>query len=684
MLTDADINDFWERVFDLPDSQIAMIEDLYPEARALHITFEQINEMDPAIASILLEHPDTIIGPGKKILEERTHKNDLNIRISDLPDDARADISKLRVEHIGRLISVNGLVRKSSPVRPNIRVAVFKCLRCPARLSVLQDSQHLTEPLECYKDQEGCGRTVGSTRFKLLPEECYTVDLQRIELQENPEGLRGGTQPGRLPVILSHEITGTIQPGMRVTINGILRMRPDNDHERSTLNILELEANSFRLDDGDIDERKLTEDELEEIRVMSSDPELLDNMIRSIAPGIHGFTVEKEALLYQLLGGVPKTLDDGQRLRGDIHILLVGDPGVAKSQLLHYMANLAPRGVYASGKSSSAAGLTAAAVKDDFGEGRWMLEAGALVQADRGLAAVDELDKMNDKDRSALHEAMESQIVSVAKAGITATLQCRCSLLGGANPSLGRFDIYEPIAGQIDLPPTLLSRFDLIFAIFDHPEPKQDQAIAEHICRGHSRAGALQHIDDEMARDILHDTMDIRPIYDRDKIRRYVVHARAQSPILTPEAYQLIVDHYLKIRALGAGENSTVPITPRQLEAFIRLSEASAKLHLSKYVRKEDVERAIVIVQYYLAKVTLDEAGRPDIDKLMSGTGKSERDKIKHVLSAIRKGITARDDLLAEARQDGIAESETERIIQELLRAGRIYEPKFDNYQVLT
>jgi len=680
----TDVEDFWERMFDARYEQLAMITDLYPEVRSLNITFDEINEMDTATASVLLEHPDRILGPGKKMLEDRTHKADLNIRISELPDDAREDISKLRVEHIGRFISVSGLVRKSTPVRPNIKIAVFKCLRCPAKVSVVQDSYRLTEPLECYKEQEGCGRTVGSTKFTLVPEECYTVDNQKIELQENPEGLRGGTQPGRLPVILSHEITGVIQPGMRVTINGILRMRPDNDRERSTINTLELEANSFQLNDGDIDNRKLTEDELEEIRAMSSDPELLSNMIRSIAPGIHGFETEKEALLYQLLGGVPKMLDDGQKLRGDIHILLVGDPGVAKSQLLHYMANLAPRGVYASGKSSSAAGLTAAAVKDDFGEGRWMLEAGALVQADRGLAAVDELDKMNDKDRSSMHEAMESQTVSVAKAGITATLQCRCSLLGGANPALGRFDVYAPIAGQIELPPTLLSRFDLIFAIFDQVDEEKDQAIAEHICRGHSRAGALKHMDDERARNIIDSTMDIKPFYDRDRIRRYIVHARAQSPILPPESYQLIVEHYLKIRALGKGDNATVPITPRQLEAFIRLSEASAKLHLSKYVERRDVERAVEIVQYYLRNITLDEEGRPDIDKLMSGVGKNERDRVRRILSIIRNGITSRADLLAEAQHSGIMESESEKIIQELLRTGRIYEPKFDHYQVLT
>ncbi len=235
------------------------------------------------------------------------------------------------------------------------------------------------------------------------------------------------------------------------------------------------------------------------------DPQLQRKIVRSIAPTIYGNEDVKEAVALQLFGGIPKEMPDGTHLRGDIHMLLVGDPGIAKSQILRYVVTLSPRGIYTSGKSSTAAGLTATAVKDEFGDGRWTLEAGALVLADMGIAAVDEMDKMRTEDRSALHEAMEQQSISVAKAGITATLRCRCALLGAANPKLGRFDAYTPISEQINMPAALLSRFDLIFVMQDMPDPKLDEAIAEHILKTH-RVGEMivQHskkpipgVDDE-------------------------------------------------------------------------------------------------------------------------------------------------------------------------------------------
>jgi len=208
-------------------------------------------------------------------------------------------------------------------------------MRCPAIIDEPQDGHSLREPMECYKEQDGCGRTSGSTKFKLLGEESYTTDIQKIEIQENPEGLRGGTQPGRMTAYMSHEITGKIQPGMRVTLNGILRLKNDESARiKSTIMDIELEVLSFELDEGDADEKKLSDEDINEIRDMSLADGMIQNMVRSIAPGIQGYEIEKEALLYQLVGGVSKTLDDGQKMRGDMHVLLVGDPGVAKSQFI--------------------------------------------------------------------------------------------------------------------------------------------------------------------------------------------------------------------------------------------------------------------------------------------------------------------------------------------------------------
>jgi len=662
------------------------IEDRYPTKRSLVIPFEQLNSLNDEFAAYVLKHPDETLEIGKTILRTQTDKDDVGIRITDLPSDSHVEISKLRAEHLSKLISINGLIRKTTAVRPNIKIARYKCARCSAIISEPQTSNILTEPLECYKEQEGCGRTSSTTKFTLVASECYTTDIQKIEVQENPEGLRGGTQPGRITAYLSHEITGVIQPGMRVTLNGILRMKLDDGRTKSTMTDMELEVISYKLDEGDLDDNRLTDDDMVRIREMAASPSLMNDLVRSIAPGIKGYDVEKEALLYQQVGGVAKELDDGQKMRGDIHILLVGDPGVAKSQLLHYMCELAPRGIYASGKSSSAAGLTAAAVKDDFGEGRWVLEAGALVLADNGLACIDELDKMNDNDRSALHEAMESQQVTISKAGINATLKCRFCLLGGANPKFGRFDDLEPIASQIDMPPTLLSRFDLIFAIKDKPDKDKDRGIAEHICKGQMRAGALKHIhdQDEMADNILRTTNDLRPVYTRDEIRKYLIYARSQAPIITPRATDTIVEHYTKIRQLSADGAPTVPITPRQMEAFLRISEASAKLRLSKYVEDQDVERAISVVMYYLNTIATNEEGKQDIDVLMTGRTGKERNKLQTIAHILRThGPIKEEELIDICRTNGIDEYDVTKAIKQLSEAGQIYEPKFGVYQLM-
>jgi len=236
----------------------------------------------------------------------------------------------------------------------------------------------------------------------------------------------------------------------------------------------------------------ITGEDKEEIVRLSSSEGIYEKMVASIAPSIYGYDQEKLSMILQLFSGVTKQLPDGSRIRGDLHMLLIGDPGTGKSQMLAYIENIAPRAVYTSGKGSSSAGLTAAAVRDDFGDGQqWSLEAGALVLADRGIAAIDELDKMRPEDRSAMHEALEQQKISVSKAGINATLKSRCSLLGAANPKYGRFDQYEPISEQIDLEPALISRFDLIFTVTDTPTRKRPQP-----CRTHHHDKLRRRVDD--------------------------------------------------------------------------------------------------------------------------------------------------------------------------------------------
>jgi len=336
---------------------------------------------------------------------------------------------------------------------------------------------------------------------------------------------------------------------------------------------------------------------------------------------------------------------------------------------------------------------TAAAVKDEFGDGRWTLEAGALVLADKGLAAIDELDKMTEQDRSSMHEAMESQRVSVAKAGITASLQCRCSMLGAANPKFGRFDDTEALASQINMPPALLSRFDLIFALTDKPNAVKDQRIAEHILKGHVR-GELRNVPNPEGirgidyQRIMEETDALRPIYDREFMRKYVAFAKRYTPVLGDEARQMIIDKYLSIRKLGEKAGSSVPITARQLEAFIRLSEASARIRLSQVVEAQDADRAIKIVEHYLKKMASDE-GTIDVDKLMTGTTRNERNRIALVRQLIhdhsdpRSGVSE-VTLIQRAADRNLSESELKEVLKKLKQAGDIFEVQAGHYKLIS
>jgi replicative DNA helicase Mcm len=562
--------------------------------------------------------------------------------------------------------------------------AIFECKRCGAVIKEPQEGLVFKEPLECYKEQGGCLRTAASTKFRLLNDNSTFIDTQKIEIQESPEGLRGGAQPQRLVAYTEDDLTGIISPGDRIIINGSLRSIQKKTYPvKSTLFEIFLDINSIELEEHEFEEVPISQEDMEHIVEMSQDPDIYRKITASISPTIYGLNIEKEALALQLFGGVPKVMPDGTHIRGDIHIFLVGDPGTAKSQLLRYISELAPRGIYASGKSSSAAGLTAAAVKDEFGEGRWTLEAGALVLADKGVACIDELDKMSPQDRSSMHEAMEQQRISIAKAGITATLQSRCAMLGAANPKWGRFDTTQYLANQINIPVTLLSRFDLIFTIIDVPDSEKDALIAEHILRSHTLGGIDKHREEtgEEVSDLGDVPTYTEPYLDRDLFRKYIAYAKRIFPVMTREASDVLTDYYTSIRKQGEPEGSSVPITARQLEAFVRLSEASARVRLSDKVTEDDARRAIRIVEYYLKKVAGEE-GRFDIDIIESGTSQSQRERIKsirNIINILAESGEAVDheDIIAEAEGQGIERSRAESIIKRLhFDDGWIYETR--------
>jgi len=662
----------------------------YPHKRSLYIDYRDIERFGKAgiaMADELLENPGKVledvgeaIKSGQLIrIKDGKEPKGINIRFKNLP--VKTGIRKIRSDDINTFVSIEGTLRKTTEVRPRVVEAVFKC---PAGHFTVRKQKFgkFIEPDGCATD--GCA----FKKLELLPKRSKFVDSQKLRIQESPEGLRGGEQPQTLDVDITDDLSGQLSPGERVTVNGILRsVQRMNKGEKSTVFDIFLECNSFERAEKEFDEVDIDAEDEDQINALSKDLRIYHMVTQSVAPSIYGSDNVKLAIVLQMFGGIRKEMPDGTSLRGDIHVLLVGDPGIAKSQLLRYVVKLSPRAIYTSGQSSTSAGLTATAVKDEFGEGRWTLEAGALVLADMGIAAVDEMDKMQKEDRSALHEAMEQQTISVAKAGITATLRSRCALLGAANPKYGRFDMFGDISDQINMPASLLSRFDLIFIMADQPEPKRDLAIAEHIIKTHGVGEMIEQnkktpIPGITPEYILQQLKPVMPDIEPALFRKYIAYAkRTCFPILSIEAKDAIIKYYLNLRGL-AEPNKAVPVTARQLEALVRLAEASARIRLSKDIEISDAQRVIQIVDACLRQVAYDaKTGTFDIDKVATGFSKEKRDLVRVIKDAIRdiggEGKRAGIELVIDAvASKGFGRDKAREGIDMLLRNGEAMEPK--------
>ena len=604
--------------------------------------FQKLRIRDPAYA-------DTIRG--------------VNVRFRALPTETA--LRRIGAEHIGRLVMVTGIIVRATSIQPFILKAAFTCGQCGETLLLDQTDQFLKTPRECS--------TCGSRRgFELNDKESVFIDSQRFAIQERPEELPAGQLPRQINVELRDDIVDIARPGDRVSITGVLNLIR-KQARGGTLRVFDftLEANNVDVSGREMELLEITEEDEEAIREIASDPWVHRRLLQSIAPSIFGLDAIKESILYLLFNGVSKDLPD-VRIRGDINVLLVGDPGTGKSQLLMYASKVAPRGLLTTGRGSTAAGLTAAVVREG-GTGSFVLEAGALVLGDQGVVCIDEMDKMRDEDRGAIHPAMEQQVVSIAKGGIVATLNARTSILAAANPTLGRYNPYQTIAQNISLPVTLLSRFDLIFVLRDIPEKERDAKMAEHILRLHLTAGspATAPLDTEL-------------------LRKYISYARRIDPVLTEDVVTAFQAFYVKMRtaSLEGGEASAVSITARQLESLVRLAEARARVHLREEVIVEDAEAAIALMQRSLEQVGIDvETGEFDIDILYTGKPRSLQIQLQAVLGVIgemeRIEGAVRDDDLYEAMSSdhGIGRTEVARLIGVLMRDGTIYSPRPGYYK---
>jgi replicative DNA helicase Mcm len=635
---------------------------------SLIVDFQDLLTFDRGLTEELLQNPDGYLKHANNAAYAQLQIEDpeygektetVTARIVRLLETAQ--LRKLGSQHIGKLVMIEGIVVRSTPVRPMVMQAVFRCKRCGEITAVNQAGPFLRAPFVCTNPS--C-RAKGP--FDFIQEETTFIDSQELRVQERPEDLPPGQLPRSLNIkLIGSEIVDVARPGDHVSIVGIVRAVAPTVPRVGKLRtfVLHLDANSIEVLGKEPEMVLPSPEEEKKILELAKDPWIHRKITNSIAPSIYGYDHVKESIMYLLFGGVPKSLPD-VTIRGELNVLLIGDPGTAKSQLLQYVARIAPRGLYTSGRGTTAAGLTAAVLREKGGG--MTLEAGALVLADKGIACIDEMDKMRPEDRVAIHEAMEQHTVSVAKGGIVATLNARTAILAAANPALGRYEPHRTVAENISLPVTILSRFDLIFVLRDEPNKEADSKMSEHILEIHRKG-----------------LSPVEPPIPLELLRKYISYAKAIKPALTKEALQRLKDFYMAMRSASETEGSPVAITARQLESLVRTTEARARSALRKEILAEDAEAAIAIMRRSLEEVGIDvSSSRIDIDLIMTGKPKSLRDKLQTVLSTIMEmeretGLVEKVALLNELEEKyKISIGEAERLIGQLLREGTIYSPR--------
>jgi replicative DNA helicase Mcm len=650
--------------------QISELANVYPSKKSLNVDYADLESFDGELADELLKKPDIIIEASEKAVMGMNRGMpeavfEPHVRFFGVPDRGLL-IQDIGSKNIESLIAVKGVITKRADVVHRVKIALYRCMMCDASFKVPVTKKY-TPPQLC----ESCKRR----SLRLEEDESYFVDLQKAEAQELLERLKGGTPAAHIELWLEDDLVNTLTPGDTVEIAGVMRIRPPikfKGKQQQMTYTRFLDVLHCKRMQRDFEEIETSKEEEMQIRELSRDPQVFDKIKRSVAPAISGHDEVKEALVLQTFGGTPeKQLVGGGKIRDDIHILLIGDPGVAKTRFLQSIMVLAPKSIYVSGKSVTGVGLTASAEKDELGDGGWTLKAGALVLASGGIAAVDEFDKIDDNERGAMHEVMESQTVSIAKAGIVAQFKAKTAVLAAANPKLGRFDQNKLPGEQFDIPPSLLSRFDLIFPIIDIMDEEQDSRLADHILQSHKKAAMRK-------------PNEVAPLSEADAIdttvlRKYISYARKNiRPVISDEAMNKLKDFYVQLRKVGK-QQGAVPITPRYIEGLIRMSEASAKVRLSDEVSGEDADRAIKLMNWVLDKIMRDrETGRYDSDIISTGRTKSQVDKINTITGLIRELAKEYDQIevnkiVEEAKTFNIDEVATRRIIDELATKGEVY-----------
>jgi len=555
-------------------------------------------------------------------------------------------VRDLDPEHIDTLVQIKGMVIRVAHISPEMKQAFFECCSCKFSEMVAIDDGQIQEPVKC----NNCGE---SYTMQMIHNRCLFEDMQLVKLQETPGESKDGETPHSVTLHVWNDLVDVAKPGDRVFITGVYRAesRKVNPRMRTlrtiyktfidVLHIRKTDKRQIAVEDAGaepnteaftkFDETDTTHDvrqaREEELKKLATDPNIYERLCRSLAPNIWEMNDVKKGILCQLFGGANVDMGAGHgKFRGELNVLLCGDPGTSKSQLLQWVHKLSPRGVYTSGKGSSAVGLTAS-IKKDPETNEVVLESGALVLSDRGICCIDEFDKMSDATRSILHEVMEQQTVSIAKAGIVTTLNARTSILASANPKESRYNPELSVVQNIQLMPTLLSRFDLIYLVLDQPNELRDRKLAKHIvslyqAKPEGRKGRTSE--------------ELIPM---ETLTEYISLARRSvQPELSEQAREDLINGYVELRRMGSvGQRKVITATPRQLESLIRLSEALARMRFSSSVDKEDVQEARRLMSVATQTAATDpKTGKIDMDLLQIGTSSSDRKKLEQQASAVK------------------------------------------------
>ena len=634
------------------------------EGKSLVVDFGDLLKYNNDLANRVLLEPDSSLGSFKIAAFETMRsenalyadrvKRELTVRLRNLPD--LVPLRKVDTSHIDHMIAVSGMVVRTSELRPMMTEGAWVCPSGHLTYEE-QDDLALKKPPKC----ELCGEV---RNFELDRRHSRFIDFQVVRVQELPEELPPGQLPQFFDVNIEGDIVNMARPGDRVVMTGVLRAVPDYSvgQVRTRLFRSQIDCNHVEVKGKEPDQVLLTKEDEDLIKNIAASPDAYDRLVNSIAPVIIGHMAEKEAILLLLAGGSATVLPDGTKLRGDMNVLFVGDPGTGKSEMLKFAAQVAPRGLYASGRGSTAAGLSAAVVRE---KNVLMLEAGVVVLADLGIAAVDEFEKMKPEDRTALHEMMEQQTCTIAKGGIYATLNARTAILAACNPVLGRYNPFQNLTENIGtLPLPLLSRFDVIFVFRDQPTPTEDERLASHILAVHAKKSYA-----------------VPPPIEFSLLKKYLSYAKRVSPDLTKAASDRMRDFYLELRRTGGAEDS-IPPTPRTLEALNRITTARARVLLRDEVTEEDALAAIALMNRMVEDVLTDATTKKTDFGIQLGKPVGETKNLRAAMEVLKslegaeKKPVERKVFKEELIKAKFSDEDAEKMIRTMFREGMVYESK--------